>query len=405
MLDVSELVEVALGRAAPEEAAARASARYAPPSAAPAVVVWNVCRHCCLRCPHCYASATLNPSPYDLTTEEGRALIERLAAAGVHVLILSGGEPLLRHDIVALAAHARAVGLRPVVSTSGVPLDARMAAALAAAGVGYVGVSLDGLPPFNDSYRGMVGAFDRAAAGLACASSAGMRVGVRMTVTRRNTAHVAPLIAWAVACGVNRFYLSHLLYAGRGFRMAGEDLRPEESRALLAEVFETAERLILHDAAIRLVTGGNDSDGPCLLTWIEARHGREAAGRVEAVLRRRGGNSAGEGILAIDHRGRVHPDQFFTACVLGDVRRQTFAEVLGHPLLEALRHREVLLQGRCGACAYASICRGSHRERALARSGSLWGPDPACVMTDSEIGASFEPVTASLRRTRQEASA
>ncbi|OFW00229.1 MAG: hypothetical protein A3I61_08680 [Acidobacteria bacterium RIFCSPLOWO2_02_FULL_68_18] len=390
MLDLSGLLDIALGRAAPDRVAARVPARYAPRAAAPPVVVWNVCRHCILRCPHCYASATSTPSPYDLTTEEARALIDRLAAAGVRVLILSGGEPLLRHDIVELAAHASAAGLRPVVSTSGVPLDARMAGALSAAGVGYVGVSLDGFAPFNDAYRGMPGAFDRASAGLAHARAAGMSTGVRLTVTQRNAGEVAPLVEWADARGVDRFYLSHLLYAGRGFRMAGDDLRPEESRALLERLFEAAERLIHRGAAIRLVTGGNDSDGPCLIAWIEARHGRRAARRVEAVLRRRGGNSAGERILAIDHRGRVHPDQFFTACELGDVRRQPLAEILAHPLREALARRETLLQGRCGVCAYKSLCRGSHRERALARFKALWAPDPACVMTDSEIGAPLE---------------
>ncbi|MBI3049760.1 MAG: radical SAM protein [Acidobacteria bacterium] len=386
MLEVTELVNVALGRAAPEGVAARAPARYAARVPAPPVVVWNVCRHCILRCPHCYAAATPTPSPYDLTTAEARRLIETLAQAGVRVLILSGGEPLLRQDLVELAAHARAVGLRPILSTSGVLLDGRMAAALAAAGISYVGISLDGLAPFNDAYRGMSGAFERAARGLACAKAAGMCVGVRMTVTRLNATHVEPLVEWAVARDVDRFYLSHLLYSGRGLKLACDDLHPEESRVLLGYVFETAERLVRDGASLRIVTGGNDSDGPYFLRWVWSRYGCSAAERVEAVLRRRGGNSAGERILAIDHRGHVHPDQFFTTRVLGDVRLQPFAEILAHPLREALRNREKLLEGRCGSCAYKSLCRGSHRERALARYGALWAPDPACVMTEWEIG-------------------
>lgn len=316
--------------------------------------------------------------------------MENFADAGVRVLILSGGEPLLREDLVDLAAHARAVGLRPLLSTGGVLLDERMADALAAAGVSYVGVSLDGLAPFNDAYRGMTGAFERAASGLACAKTAGMAVGVRLTVTRRNATQVEPLLEWAVTRSVDRFYLSHLLYAGRGFKLTGEDLSPAESRALLRQLFEAAGRLMRDAATIRIVTGGNDSDGPYFLNWVRERYGHRAAERTEAVLRRRGGNSAGERILAIDHRGRVHPDQFFAAVVLGDVRRQPLAEILAHPLLDALRDRERFLQGRCGACAYKSICRGSHRERALARYGTLWAPDPACVMTDAEIGISPE---------------
>lgn len=390
MLEVTELINLALRRAATEGVAARQPARYAARAPAPPVVVWNVCRHCILRCPHCYAAATSTPSPYDLTTAEARGLIETLAEAGVRVLILSGGEPLLRRDIVGLAAHARTVGLRPVLSTSGVLLDERMAAALAAAGVSYVGVSLDGLAPFNDAYRGMSGAFERAAHGLAYASAAGMSVGVRITVTRRNATQVEPLIDWAVARGVGRFYLSHLLYSGRGLKLACEDLDMEESRALLDQVFETAEGLVRDGAPIRIVTGGNDSDGPYFLRWVSSRFGCGAAERVGAVLRRRGGNSAGERVLAIDHRGDVHPDQFFTTRTLGNVRRQPFAEIFAHPLREALRNREELLQGRCGACAYKAVCRGSHRERALARYGELWAADPACVMTDRELGVSPE---------------
>ncbi len=390
MLEVTELLNVALGHAAPEAVAARTPARYGTRAPSPPIVVWNVCRHCNLHCPHCYAAATSEPSPDDLTTADAMRLIEGLADAGVRVLILSGGEPLLRHDLVDLAAHARAVGLRPLLSTGGVLLDERVAGALAAAGVSYVGVSLDGLAPFNDAYRGMTGAFDRAAAGLACAKAAGMPVGIRLTVTRRNASQVEPLLEWAVARGVDRFYLSHLLYAGRGFKLAGEDLQPEESRVLLERLFEAAERLARRGAALHIVTGGNDSDGPCLLGWVRARHGDAAGRRVEAVLRRRGGNSAGERILSIDHRGRVHPDQFFATIVLGDVRRQSLAEILAHPLRDELRNRETLLEGRCGACAYKALCRGSHRERALARHGSLWAPDPACVMRDAEIGAAPE---------------
>ena len=372
MLEVTELLNVALGHAAPEAVAARAPARYETSAPSPPIVVWNACRHCNLRCPHCYAAATAQPSPHDLTTAEARRLIENLADVGVRVLILSGGEPLLRQDIVDLAAHARAVGLRPLLSTGGVLLDERVAGRLAAAGVSYVGVSLDGLAPFNDAYRGMTGAFERAAAGLACAKAAGMSVGVRLTATRRNGDQVEPLLEWAVAQSVDRFYLSHLLYTGRGFKLACEDLHAAESRALLRQLFEAAGRLVGDRATIRIVTGGNDSDGPYFLGWVRARYGDGAAARVEAVLRRRGGNSAGERILAIDHRGRVHPDQFFTTLVLGDVRRQPLAEILAHPLRDALRDRERRLEGRCGACAYKAVCRGSHRERALARSGTLW---------------------------------
>ena len=110
------------------------------------------------------------------------------------------------------------------------------------------------------------------------------------------------------------------------------------------------------------------------------------------LLRERGGNSAGEKILNIDHHGKVHPDQFWRAETLGVVRREPFAKILEHPLREQLRGRAERLEGRCGACNYREICRGSHRERAIAAGEGLWGSDPACVMEDAEIGVEVEPL-------------
>jgi radical SAM protein with 4Fe4S-binding SPASM domain len=213
-----------------------------------------------------------------------------------------------------------------------------------------------------------------------------MRTGLRMTLTSRNADQLQSLLEIACEAGVDRFYISHLLYSGRGLRMMDEDLSRVQTRALLEGLFETADALLEQRSATRIVTGANDSDGPLLLRWIERRYGREAAAPVQELLQGRGGNSAGEKILNIDHRGKVHPDQFWRAETLGDVRRDSFESILKHPLRELLRNRAEHLTGRCGACTYRSLCRGSHRERAIACTGELWSSDPACVLEDSEIG-------------------
>lgn len=393
MLEVTDLLRRAMGMADGGAERGRADAgRYDPSPARPPVVVWNVCRHCNMRCPHCYAAASMRPAPDDLSPEEARRLVDDLAAAGVRIVIFSGGEPLLRPDLVDLIARARDRGIAPQLSTNGVLLDEATVDRLAAAGTRYVGVSLDGLRRFNDAYRGLPGGFERASRGLRRAKAAGMRTGLRVTLTRRNVDQVEPLLRHALDLDVDRFYVSHLLYAGRGRGLIGDDLAPAESRALLLRLFERAEGLIRDGARVGVVTGGNDSDGVLLLRWVEARYGAPAARRVRARLERRRGNSAGEGIVAIDSRGRVHPDQFWAAMTLGDVRTQSFAEILAHPMRAELRAREARLEGRCGACAYRALCRGSHRERALAATGRLWDPDPACVLTDDEIGAA--PVAA-----------
>jgi radical SAM protein with 4Fe4S-binding SPASM domain len=339
-----------------------------------------------MTCPHCYAAAATRPSPKDLSREEALRILEQMAACGVRVVIFSGGEPLLRPDLFDLLERATQLGIAPQLSSNGSLIDADAAERLARAGVRYVGVSIDGVEAFNDAYRGLEGGYESAAEGLRAARAAGMRTGLRMTLTRSNADQVDAVRTLAEELGVARFYVSHLVYSGRGFRMTEEDLSRAEARALLLGLFETAGTLLDRDAALRIVTGSNDSDGVLLLRWIRERYGAEAAAPVEALLEERGGNSAGEKILNIDHRGRVHPDQFWRSAVLGDLRSESFAEILEHPLRAQLRSRADRLEGRCGGCAYVRLCRGSHRERSLAVQGGMWGPDPACVMEDAEIG-------------------
>jgi radical SAM protein with 4Fe4S-binding SPASM domain len=391
MLPVSDLIEVARRRVAGSELRSRAPSRFGDRGERAPVVVWNVCMHCNMTCPHCYAAAVARPAPADLDTDEALALIDDLAGCGVRVVIFSGGEPLLRPDLFELLDRARERGIAAQLSTNGVGIDAAVAERLASAGVAYVGVSIDGLAAFNDEYRGLPGGFEAALRGLRCAKRAGMRTGLRMTLTRRNVAQLPAMAEVARGAGADRFYVSHLLYSGRGFHVAADDLSRAQARAALESLFERAESLLVAGESLRVVTGSNDYDGVFLLRWIGERYGAKAAERVRRLLRQRGGNSAGERILNIDSRGRVHPDQFWRSAVLGDVRRQSFAAILEHPLREQLRRRLDHLTGRCGRCVHRSLCRGSHRERALARFRDPWAPDPACVMEDAEIGVASEP--------------
>lgn len=383
MLAVSDLLRLAReGEAAP---VARSPLRYGPALAAPAVVVFNVCKHCNMRCPHCYAAASFQPSRHDLSTPEAFRVLAELAAAGVKVVIFSGGEPLLRPDLLLLARRARDLGLAPQLSSNGVLITRSKADELVGAGFQYAGVSIDGRPSFNDAYRGLEHGFARAVQGLTNARAAGLRTGVRMTVTRMNADHLDDILALAIELGADRLYLSHLLYSGRARAMQPDDLDRELGRRFLTGVFERAERLLSHELGPGIATGGNDSDGAFLVTWVLQRYGAEAAHRVQALLEQRGGNSAGEKLICIDHRGRVRPDQFWDQGVLGDLREQSLSDVLAHPLRSQLAQRQNLLGGRCADCRFLALCRGSHRERALAVHGDLWGPDPACVMTDQEV--------------------
>ena len=387
MLPVTDLLEVALGRSEIGALSARAPRRFEAVTRDKPVVIWNVCMHCNMHCPHCYAAAIAEPAPTDLSHEEGIDLLDQLAAAGVRVVIFSGGEPLLRADVFDLIAHATRRGLSPQLSTNGVLIDEGVARRLADAGVAYVGVSIDGIESFNDAYRGLGGGFDAALRGLRNTRAAGMKTGLRMTLSKRNFDQLEAMLEVARDARVDRFYVSHLVYSGRGYKVAHEDLNRAQQRATLRWLFERAESLLDLDPGFKIVTGSNDSDGVYLLHWVRARHGDAAGARVRELLRKRGGNSAGERILNIDSRRRVHPDQFWRAAVLGDIRVQSFATILSHPLREQLSRRLEFLTGRCGSCSERELCRGSHRERALAFHRDPWASDPACVMEDAEIGA------------------
>ncbi len=383
---MTDLIEIALGRSESAALRARAPRRFADAAASAPVVIWNICMHCNMHCPHCYAAAIAEPSPSDLSHEEGVELIDQLADAGVRVVIFSGGEPLLRADAIELIAHAKRRGISPQLSTNGVLIDEPVAERLREAGVAYVGVSIDGIESFNDAYRGLGGGFAAALRGLRNAKAAGMKTGLRMTLSQRNVDQLEAMLEVARDARVDRFYVSHLVYSGRGFKVAHEDLSRQQQRDTLRWLFETAEALIETDPELAIVTGSNDSDGVFLLRWIRERYGDLAGAKVRALLHQRGGNPAGERILNVDSRGRVHPDQFWRSAVLGDIREQRFAKILEHPLREQLRRRLEYLTGRCGACSEREICRGSHRERALALHRDLWASDPACVMEDAEIG-------------------
>ena len=386
MLPVSELLKVAQGHAH-EPTGRGAQGRFAAGGATvPVVVVWNVNRQCNMRCPHCYASASTAPGRDELSTNEARRLIDELAERGVAILIFSGGEPLLREDLPGLIDYARGRGLHPQLSTNGVLIDIAMAQRLRAAGVQYVGISIDGLAEFNDAYRGLEHGFARASAGLQNAKAAGMRTGLRVTLTRENREQLSPLLEHARELKADRFYVSHLVYSGRALRSRHNDLTPSESREQLHALFSKGDELLRQRVPLEIVTGGNDSDGPALLLWLERHYGTAARQRVEVKLRQRGGNSAGEKLLNIDHRGEVHPDQFWSSASLGNLRNQRFSQILQHPLRQQLRVRRALLHGRCGGCSFQAMCGGSHRERALAVTRNMWSPDPACVMTDAEIG-------------------
>jgi heme d1 biosynthesis radical SAM protein NirJ len=352
------------------------------------VVIWNLVRRCNLNCLHCYSISADVDFPGELSTAEVFAVMDDLRAFGVPVLILSGGEPLLRPDLFEIAARAKAMGFYTGLSTNGTLIDAAVADRLAATGFDYVGVSLDGLRETHDRFRRRPGAFDRSLAGVRLARERGVKVGLRFTLTEQNARDLPALLALAEAEGVEKFYLSHLNYAGRGNRNRGDDAHFRTTRAAMNLLFDAAWEAARRGLAREFVTGNNDADGVYLLHWVR-RNFPEREAHIRAKLAEWGGNSSGVNVANIDNLGNVHPDTFWWDYTLGNVRERPFSEIwtdTRDPLMAGLKARPRPLKGRCAACAYLDVCGGNTRVRARQLTGDPWEEDPGCYLTDAEIG-------------------
>ena len=201
------------------------------------VVVWNSTRRCNLYCMHCYMDSHDRDYPGELTTEEGYRLLDDLADFGVPTVIFSGGEPLTRPDLFELAAHATGRGLRCVLSTNGTLIGEETARRVQEAGFAYVGISLDGIGPAHDKVRGKLGAYDESLAGLRRCREAGVRVGLRFTIHRKNVDELPAIFDLLETEDIPRCCIYHLAYAGRGDRIRAYDLEPADTRRAVDYIF------------------------------------------------------------------------------------------------------------------------------------------------------------------------
>jgi len=351
------------------------------------VVVWNMTQRCNLRCIHCYAHATENTAADELTTEEGKALIDDLAAFGSPVILFSGGEPLVRSDLPELAAYAVQKGMRAVISTNGTLISAQTAKTLKAIGLSYVGISLDGMEPVHDRFRGVPGAYRKALEGIRNCRQAGIKVGLRFTINRHNAAEIPAVFDLLEEMDIPRACFYHLVYAGRGSRMVEEDCTHEETRRIVDLIMDRTKRL--HDAGKpkEILTVDNHADGPYVYLRL-LRENPERAQEVLSLLRMNEGNNSGRGIGCVSWNGEVHADQFWRHHSFGNVRKRPFSQIWTDPndeLLMRLKDKKRHVTGRCATCRWLDICGGNFRVRAEAVTGDLWAPDPACYLTDDEI--------------------
>ena len=352
------------------------------------VVIWNLVRRCNLTCKHCYSISADKDFPGELSTQQVFEVMDDLKAFHVPVLILSGGEPLLRPDIFEISRRAKAMGFYVGLSSNGTLITEDNIDAIREIGYDYVGVSLDGIEATHDTFRRKKGAYTESLHGIRLCRDAGIKIGVRFTLTQDNAHDLPALLDLVDAEGISKFYLSHLNYAGRGNKNREHDAFLETTRRAMDLLFDRCWKAISAGRDVEYVTGNNDADGVYLLYWVR-KHFPHLENHMRTKLAQWGGNSSGVNVANIDNLGVVHPDTFWWHHALGNVKDRPFSEIwrdTTDPLMAGLKAQPRKIKGRCSACTYFDICGGNTRVRALQLTNDPWNEDPACYLSDEEIG-------------------
>jgi radical SAM protein with 4Fe4S-binding SPASM domain len=352
------------------------------------IVVWNITRRCNLKCRHCYADSKNRFYPGEVKKEEAFRILEDLAGAKIPVVLFSGGEPLLRTGIFELVAKARDLGLRPVLSTNGTMITSSTARALKKAGLAYAGVSLDGVGERNDFFRGVSGAYSKTLKGIRNAQDAGIKTGLRFTITRLNMTEIPAIFDLIDKENIVRACFYHLVCTGRGTNLLEVSLTPWETRQAMDTIISLSGVLFSEGRKAEILTVDNHADGPYLYLQVKKRDPVRAK-MIYSMLKMNAGNRSGIGIAGMDWNGQITPDQFWQSRILGNIHRNKFTEIWDNPknpTLKRLREYPRRIKGRCGECRFLGICNGNFRARAEVILRDPWASDPACYLSDEEIG-------------------
>jgi len=331
----------------------------------PRLIAWEVTRSCMLACKHCRAAARAEPYPDELSTAECFKLLDNIASFARPIIILTGGEPMLRPDIYDIAARATGLGMRVVMAPCGALIDDESAARILASGIKHISISLDGATAeSHDAFRGVAGAFDASLRGIAAARRAGLGFQINTTITKHNLAELPAILELAIELGATVFNPFLLVPTGRGSTLIDQEISPQQ-----------------YERTLR---------------WLAGQQGREdinirvtCAPHYQRIIRQLGlrpgqarpvkGCMGGQSFAFISHRGKVQICGFLDI-ECGDVRRENFdfrgiwrdSEIFKQMRDPASYH------GRCGRCEFARVCGGC-RARAYAMTGDYLGEEPFCL--------------------------
>jgi radical SAM protein with 4Fe4S-binding SPASM domain len=302
-------------------------------------------------------------------------------------MLFSGGEPLVRQDLVELASYATSKGMRAVISTNGTLITKEKARELKQVGLSYVGISIDGGEEIHDKFRAVPGSFKKALQGVENCMAEGLKVGLRFTINKRNQGEVPKVFEIVRELDVPRICFYHLVYSGRGSELIKEDLDHAETRDVVNLIMDETRALFDAGRPKEVLTVDNHADGP-LVYYRLLKEDPKRAEEVMELLQMNEGNSTGRGIGCISWDGKVHADQFWRQHVFGNVLERPFSQIWDDPnieLLHKLKDKKPHVKGRCAECRFLNICGGNFRARAEAFYGDVWAQDPACYLTDEEI--------------------
>jgi radical SAM protein len=344
----------------------------------PYIVIWEVTQACDLSCVHCRASAQPKRSPFELSTEEGKRLIDEIAAMEVPVFVLTGGDPIKRPDLFELIEHAAKVGVRVSLTPSATPLLTRdVIHRLKQSGLARLAVSLDGSnAEVHDAFRGMSGSFQRTMKAIEWANEVGLPVQINTTFSRRNVEDFESIAALIERKKITLWSVFFLVPTGRG--KLDDLLSAEEFENIFAKLHELSQRAPFH---IKTTEAQHYRRYILQRQVAERRNGKQPSQAFPAkvqdtVGRAPRGLNDGKGFVFVSHMGEVFPSGFLPFFG-GNVRSDSLSRIYREsPIFQQLRD-PYQLGGKCGACEFRHICGGS-RARAFAMTGDPLAEEPCC---------------------------